>query len=175
MTVDTRPLRRTMSGLTLIELITSVTILGLIVGPLIAAMTFFISNGKEANEYFGDDASIRSMISMFSTDVQSAEILTVPDASPCGPSSSALVTMQWTDGATIFRASWSTQTVGSVTELVRHRCTGTSLVSTIVAGDVLATPTVSCEPSCASASTVTITGEAPGGADFTITGTRRLS
>ncbi len=175
MTVNARARNRTMSGLTLMELITSVTILGLIIGPLIAAMTFFISNGQEANEYFGDDASIRSMISMFSTDVQSAESVTAPDSSPCGSSTSALVTMQWTDGATIFRSSWSTQSVGSATELVRHRCTGTSLVSTIVVGDVLTTPTVSCEPSCANASKVTIAGEAPGGAQFTITGTRRSS
>ncbi len=166
---------RTMSGLTLVELITSVTVLSLVIGPLIAAMTFFISHGEEANRGFGDDASIRAMISLFSTDVQSAERVTAPDSSPCGPSTPALATMRWTDGATIFRASWSTQNVGTAIELVRHRCTGTSLVSTIVTADVLTTPTVSCEPSCANASTVTITGEALGGADFAITGTRRSS
>lgn len=166
---------RNAAGLTLIELITSVTILGLIIGPLIAAMTFFVSHGKEANDHFSDDASIRSTISLFSTDVQSADLVTVPDPSPCGPAGPALITMRWTDGATVFRASWSTQTSGTTTELVRNRCTGTSLVSTIVVGDVQSAPTVTCAPSCTNASTVTITGTAPGGAQFTVTGKRRTS
>jgi hypothetical protein len=157
------------------ELITSVTILGLIIGPLIAAMTFFVDHGAVANEKFSDDASIRSMISVFSTDVQSAESVTLADPAPCGPANPALVTMKWTDGATIFRASWSTQASGTKTELVRHRCTGSSLVSTIVVGDVGSAPTITCQPACSNASTVTITGTASSGAEFTVSAKRRTS
>ena len=87
---------------------------------------------------FADDTSIRSVISLFTTDVESAETVTAPDPAPCGGSGSALATMTWTDDGTVFRASWSTQTSGSTTTLVRQRCTGTTLVSTLLVADVQA-------------------------------------
>jgi prepilin-type N-terminal cleavage/methylation domain-containing protein len=164
---------RPMNGFTLIELIVSVTVLGLIIGPLAASATFFLSHGQEASQRFADDNSIRSVLSVFTTDAQSAETVTVPDAAPCGSSSSALVTLTWTDDGTIFKASWSTLTSGSTTTLVRRRCTGTTLVSTLLIGDVQSAPTVSCTPSCASPSTITLTGTAANGAGFSIATKRR--
>jgi prepilin-type N-terminal cleavage/methylation domain-containing protein len=166
---------RSMHGFTLIELVISVTILGLILVPLAAASTFFITHGQDATGRFADDTSIRSVISLFTTDAQSAETVTAPDPAPCGSSASALVTLTWTDNGTIFRASWSTQTSGTTMTLVRQRCTGTSLVSTLLVADVQAPPTVTCTPSCANASVITMTGTAANGAGFTVAGTRRPS
>jgi prepilin-type N-terminal cleavage/methylation domain-containing protein len=164
------------SGFTLIELIVAVTVMGLIVGPLTAAAEFFITHGQAATGQFADDSSVRSVISLFDTDAQSAESVTVPDPAPCGSAASALVTMTWTDdNGTIYRASWSTQTSGTTMSLVRQRCTGTSLVSTLLVADVTAAPTVSCSPNCANASTVTMTGTAANGAGFTVTSRRRPS
>ena len=163
-------------GFTLVELVVAVTIMGLIVGPLTAAAQFFISHGQTATGQFADDSSVRSVISLFDTDAQSAESVTVPDPAPCGSAASALVTMSWTDDSgTIFRASWSTQTSGTTMSLVRQRCTGTTLVSTLLVADVTSAPTVSCSPSCANASTVTMTGTAANGAGFTVTSRRRPS
>ena len=164
-----------MQGFTLIEVVISVTVLGLIMGPLTMAATFFISHTQQTTGSFADDTSIRSANSLFTTDTQSAETVTVPDAAPCGSSNSALVTLTWTESGTIFRASWSTQTSGTTITLVRRRCTGTSLVSTLLVADVQAAPTVSCSPNCANASTVTMTGTATNGAGFTVSGTRRPS
>jgi prepilin-type N-terminal cleavage/methylation domain-containing protein len=166
---------RGMHGFTLVELIVSVTVLGLIIGPLTATATFYLSHAKGTTGVFADDTSVRAAITLFTTDAQSAETVTAPDASPCGTSSSALVTMMWTDGGTIFRSSWSTQTSGSTITLVRQRCTGTSLVSTLLVADVQAAPTVSCAPSCASPSTITMTGTAANGAGFTVSAKRRSS
>jgi hypothetical protein len=153
-----------------------VTVVGLIIGPLTAAAEFFISHGTSATGQFADDTSVRSVISLFATDAQSAESVTAPDPAPCGSASNALVTMTWTDdGGTIFRASWSTQTSGTTISLVRQRCTGTTLVSTLLVADVTAAPTVSCTPNCANASTVTMTGTAANGARFTVSAKRRPS
>lgn len=163
-----------MDGFTLIELIVAVTILGLILVPLTASAVFFISHGQDATGHFADDASIRSVVSLFTTDAESAETVTVPDSAACG-SGTALATLTWTDDGTIFRASWSTQTSGGTTSLVRKRCTGTSLVSTLLVADVQSAPTVSCAPSCANASTITMTGTAANGAGFTVSAMRRPS
>ena len=151
----------------------AVTVLGLIMGSLTSASIFFLQHGQDASLRFADDTSIRSVDSLFTTDAQSAETVAVPDPAPCGSSSSALATLTWTDDGTIFKASWSTQTSGSTTTLVRRRCTGTTLVSTLLVADVQAAPTVSCAPSCANASTITMTGTAASGAGFTVSATRR--
>jgi prepilin-type N-terminal cleavage/methylation domain-containing protein len=169
------PRAKSMDGFTLVELVIAVTILALIMVPLTAAATFFITHGQDATGRFADDASIRSVISLFTTDGESAETVTAPDPAPCGSGSTALVTLTWTDDGTIFRASWSTQTSGSTITLVRQRCTGTSLVSTLLVADVQAAPTVTCAPSCANASTITMTGTAANGAGFTVSAKRRPS
>jgi prepilin-type N-terminal cleavage/methylation domain-containing protein len=164
-----------MDGFSLIELVIAVTVMGLIMGSLTSASIFFLQHGQDASARFSDDTSIRAVNSLFTTDAQSAEVLTVPDPTPCGSASSALATLTWTDDGTIYKASWSTQTSGSTTTLVRRRCTGTTLVSTLLVADVEAAPTVSCTPSCASASTVTITGRAAGGAEFSVSAKRRTA
>jgi prepilin-type N-terminal cleavage/methylation domain-containing protein len=165
------PGAKSMDGFTLVELVIAVTILALIMVPLTAAATFFITHGQATTGSFADDASIRSVISLFTTDGESAETVTAPDPAPCGSGSAALVTFTWTDDGTIFRASWSTQTSGSTISLVRQRCTGTSLVSTLLVADVQAAPTVSC----ANASTITMIGTAANGAGFTVSAKRRPS
>ena len=164
---------RAMHGFTLVELIISVTVLGMIIGPLTAAAAFFMSHGQDASQRFADDTSIRSVVSMFTTDAQSAETVTVPDPSPCGVATAAIATLAWTDGGTVFRASWSTQTSGSTITLVRRRCTGTTLVSTLLVADVQAAPTVTCAPNCANATTITLTGAGASGAGFSVVAKRR--
>jgi type II secretory pathway pseudopilin PulG len=167
---------RSAGGFTLVELVVSVTVMALIVGPLTAAAQFFIAHGQTATGQFADDTSVRSLISLFATDAQSAESVTAPDPAPCGSAGNALVTMTWTDdGGTIFRASWSTQTSGTTTSLVRQRCTGTTLVSTVLVADVAAAPTVTCTPNCANASSVTMIGTAANGEGFTVSSKRRPS
>ena len=72
--VSVRRRARGASGFTLVELLVAVTVMGMIVGPLTAAAEFFISHGQTATGQFADDTSVRSVISLFDTDAQSAEI-----------------------------------------------------------------------------------------------------
>ena len=166
---------RLMGGFTLIELVVAVTILGMIIGPLTMATTFYMSRGPQLTGTFADDTSIRAVISLFTTDAQSADTVTVPDPSPCGSAGPAIVTLTWTEDGTIYRSSWSTQASGSTTTLVRQRCTGTSLVSTLLVADVQSAPTVTCTPNCANPTMVTMTGVAANGAGFSVDADRRSS
>ena len=163
------------AGLTLVELVISIAIMGMIIGPLTGAAIFFLSQGQRGSNGTSDDTSVRAVVSTFTTDVQSAESVTAPDPAPCGSSSAALVTLTWSDNGTIFRASWSAESSGSVLTLVRRRCTGTSLVATALVADVQATPTVTCVPNCANATSLELEGVAANGEGFSVSAGRRPS
>jgi len=164
------------AGLTLVELVISIAIMGMIIGPLTGAAIFFLSQGQRGSSATSDDTSVRAVVSTFTTDVQSAETVTVPDPAPCGSSNPALATLTWSDNnGTIFRASWFAETVASQRTLVRRRCTGTSLVATAQVADVQGTPTVTCVPSCANAATLELAGVVANGEQFSVSAARRPS
>ena len=67
------------TGFTLVELIVSVTMLGLIIGPFTRGRHVLHVARADTTGVFADDTSIRSVISLFTTDAQSAETVTAPD------------------------------------------------------------------------------------------------
>jgi len=164
---------RPQHGFTLVEVLTAVTVLGLVLGPLTTAAVLFLQHGADATNSFADDGTMRAATAMFVADAQSAGTVSAPDASPCGDSGPALWTIAWDDGGTSYRASWFAEAVAGSTALVRRRCTGTELVSTIVLGDVAAAPAVACVPACAAPAVLTMSGTTARGAPFTITARRR--
>ncbi len=161
-------------GFTLIELVVSIAILGLIVGPLTGAVVLFFGQSQQTASAFTGNTSVRTIVSAFTTDAASAETVTVPDAAPCG-TTSALVTMAWTESGTAYRVSWATKQDGDKIELVRNRCTGTSGISNVVVADVTGTPVVACTPSCANPATISMTGTTASGHDFAVSAKRRTS
>ncbi len=168
--------REVARGVTLIEVLTSVTVLGLIMGPLTSSAVFYVDHGREASAHFADDSTVRAVTALFVADGQSADSVVVPDAAPCaGNGAAALATISWDDDGVVFRASWFADASEAVTSLVRRRCTGTSLVSTIVIGDIAAPPVVSCAPTCGAPTSLTISGTTADGSTFAVTAQRRSS
>jgi prepilin-type N-terminal cleavage/methylation domain-containing protein len=160
-------------GFTLIEMVTAVTVLALVLAPLVSAAVFYIQHAQVVGAYFADDGTVRAATALFVTDGQSAETVTAPDPSPCGAPDPALGTITWDDAGTVFRASWFATTSGSVTTLIRRRCTGTSLVSSVVLGDIGPGAAMRCTPDCAAPTTLELSGTTQFGSAFTITARRR--
>jgi prepilin-type N-terminal cleavage/methylation domain-containing protein len=161
-------------GFTLIELVVSIAILGLIVGPLTGAVVLFFSQSQQTASAFTGNTSVRTIVSAFTTDAASAETVTAPDTAPCG-TTDALVTMAWTENGTAYRVSWSAKEEGATTELVRSRCTGTSGISNVAVADITGTPVVTCTPDCANAATIAMTGTTASGDEFAVSAKRRTS
>ena len=170
-----RAVHDTERGMTLIEVVISVTVLGLVMGPLSAAMLFFMAHGQDANEQYADNSGARSAVSGFAADVQSTEIVTAPDSKPCGAKSEALATLEWNSGGVRYRASWSADGAAAELVLVRRLCSGSSVMSTLLVSELGAVPKVTCSPSCATATSVTLVGAARNGTPFAITAVRRSS
>ena len=162
-------------GMTLIEVVISVTVLGLVMGPLSAAMLFFMAHGQDANEQYADNSGARSAIAAFAADVQSTETVTAPDSKPCGAEDDSLATLEWNSGGVRYRASWSADGTDAELVLVRRLCSGSSVMSTLLISELSAVPAVTCSPSCATATSVTLVGTARNGAPFAITAARRSS
>ena len=167
--------RRNDHGLTLVELMVSITISALIMGVLASAAVTFFQHSSDNNNNYDDQSSVQSLQAFFTADAQSATSVVLNDPAPCGSSTTAITTFSWADAGTTATASWTVEQSANLRTLVRRRCTnGTVVERTDVAG-VTGTPTVTCSPSCASFTTVTIGGTAQHGATFGVTGTRRTS
>ncbi|HEY1737940.1 MAG TPA: prepilin-type N-terminal cleavage/methylation domain-containing protein [Acidimicrobiia bacterium] len=168
--------RRPERGFTLVELVTAVTVLGIVIGPLASAAFMVLQHGGDATASFADDSTVRSATALFVGDAQTADAVTVPDPAPCGSTETALASTSWDDAGTVYRASWFADPgPGNTTALVRRRCTGTTLVSTVVLGDVAGPPVVSCSPTCAAPALLTLAGTTASGSVFTITAHPRSS
>jgi prepilin-type N-terminal cleavage/methylation domain-containing protein len=137
-------------GMTLMELIVSMTIMGLVILPLTEATIFFLRHGQDATAAYQDDNGLRSVATYFDRDGQSATAITLNDASPCGgsPGEVAVATFGWTSGATAMTASWFTEASGSTTQFVRRRCSSGTVDETNTLAPVQGTPTVTCTPNC---------------------------
>ncbi|HEY3834472.1 MAG TPA: prepilin-type N-terminal cleavage/methylation domain-containing protein [Acidimicrobiia bacterium] len=168
--------RRSERGFTLVELVTAVTVLALVMGPLATAVFLVLQHGGEATASFADDSTVRSATALFVGDAQTADAVALADPTPCGGTGGALVTTSWDDAGTVYRASWFAEPgPGNTNVLVRRRCTGTTLVSTVVLGDVASAPVVSCAPTCATPDVLTLSGTTASGSAFTITAHPRAS
>ncbi len=166
--------RRDERGLTLPEMLISIVILGLIIGPLSAAMIFFLENGETAHRVFRDDTTSRLAAAYFTADVQSASTIVTTTSGQCG-TGTPIATMARTEGSTAFSSSWYSVSGETGQSLLRRQCEGSKVVAESQLG-LLASgvPTVTCEPSCDSPGTVTLTVAAADGFSFTIHASPRI-
>lgn len=161
-------------GVTLPEMLVSIVILGLIVGPLSAAMIFFLQNGETANQIFSDNNTARLAAAYFTADVQSANAVVTTTAGQCG-TGTPIVTMSWTENTSAFASSWYSVTSGPSQSLVRKHCSGgTEVVANELGLLTASVPTVSCSPSCATPGTVTLRVSGADGFVFTINASPRV-
>lgn len=161
-------------GVTLPELLISIVILGLIIGPLSAAMIFFLQNGETSNQIFRDDNTARLAASYFTADVQSANTVVTTTAGQCG-AGTPVVTLRWNEDAVQYASSWYSTAATGGQSLVRRLCRDGTQVAASELGLLTASiPTVVCTPSCASAGTVTLRVSGNDGFVFTVNAAPRV-
>src|SRR5262249_48884375 len=149
---------RGQAGLTLIELMVSVTISALIMGVLASAAIMFFQHSQDNNNSYDDQSAIQNVSQLFPGDAQSATALTLIDATPCGSSNTAIVTFSWADAGNATTASWTVEQLSGVNTLVRRECTNGTVTQRIDVGGVTGTPTITCTPNCGAFTSITIAG-----------------
>lgn len=184
--IASRPSRRE-HGFTLVELLVSVTILGLIIGSITATFTVLSRTAGSTQARFTQSRGLKFADGYWVPDVASSE--SVNPTVRCGSVGTALVTFKWTDivDPSIVRvATWSNATSGSDTNLVRSVCTLAALNSpstTTIAPQIDASATqVSCVTAgvggaCATDSApgqVNLTLATSDGRTFQLLGTRKV-
>jgi prepilin-type N-terminal cleavage/methylation domain-containing protein len=87
----------TESGMTLVELLIAVAILGIIIAPLIGATIVSLNIGQSATQRVTDTSGAQLTSSWFVSDVEgSDQVITPPAAMKCG-GANTLVELGWTD------------------------------------------------------------------------------
>jgi prepilin-type N-terminal cleavage/methylation domain-containing protein len=162
-------------GVTLPEMLISIVILALIIGPLSAAMMFFLQHGETSTQIFSDDNTARLAATFFTADVQSATSVVTTTSGQCG-SGTPIVTLSWSEDAVAHAASWYSRATAGGADLVRRQCEDGTLIATNELGLLTAsTPTVTCTPSCKAPGTVTLRVDGADGFVFTVNASPRVT
>jgi prepilin-type N-terminal cleavage/methylation domain-containing protein len=174
----TRSAVRDDRGLTLVELIVAIAILGIIVVPLGAAAIGFLRHSDGVGRRMAESHDVQIAAAYFARDVQSVgirdwtahpyplqqsiELGVAANAGlyPCGAGTEAtLVRLAWDDPDTapqVTRVAYVVSTVGTERRLRRLLCVGsaTPISDIVLAHHVDGTPSVACSTSCTAAPAV---------------------
>lgn len=174
-------------GFTLVELLIAVSILGVVISAVAAAMVVGLKTTDDTTTRLSESHDTQISTAYFGGDAQSADNVTGNVADSCaGAGSTALVRFNWSDpvNTTTNLAKTVVYVIvpnGSGRELHRRYCEGTTgtVVSEVVVAHNLhpsTAPTVTCLPSCpGKPDSVTITVTEATAYTYTLTGTRRTS
>lgn len=181
-------MKRRDSGVTLVELLVVVALMGILVPPLVGALAVGWQTTDDTVGRLSDNRNRALSASLFTNDVQTAEAVdTASGDTTCLVAGDTLVVrFRWTETpasgpATNRVSSWVV--VGGPDPTVQRRfcATGTTVTSTVVvAHGVAGTPTVTCRDAggsavaCAAAVIVDL-GLADSSGSFAATGRRRTS
>lgn len=158
--------RRDERGLTLIEMLVTIAILGIIILPLSNALIGVIRNTDDTTRRLSESHDAQIMVAYFAQDVQSAGVRNwsadgfplkqsifrdvAYDSSPypCGAAGTpkAVVKFAWDNPAAtdVIRVSYVVMTVGAERQLHRIRCTASSTSDTVLAHNVDGDPVLGC-------------------------------
>ncbi|WP_344610871.1 prepilin-type N-terminal cleavage/methylation domain-containing protein [Dactylosporangium salmoneum] len=158
--------RRDERGLTLVEVLVAIVILGIIIVPLGNALIGFIRNTDDTTRRLSESHDAQIMVAYFAQDVQSVGVRDwtadgfplkqsiFPDVAyngspyPCGAADTpkAVVRFAWDDLGTAYvnRVSYVVRTVGAERQLHRIMCTKSSTSDTVLAHNVDGDPVLSC-------------------------------
>jgi hypothetical protein len=139
--------------MTLIELIISIAVLGILVGPISAMILLgFVSSDGTSNR-IADSVSAQVVSSYLVTDVQSADLVQ-PGVSACAGSGTPFLHLQWNDpktgGVTDVAYYWTAGNLPDQRQLLRASCGATSSAPALIVQDFDPSPLVSsitCHPS----------------------------
>ena len=169
------------AGLTLIELMIAVVLLGIIFVPLTEAMTTGLITTTEAQQRLAASRSPMFANAFFADDAQSAAIdgITTGGSPVCG-SGTNVVSFSWTENGTPYSASYILQTSGGLRQLVRNYCSngGGAQPATLAISLGSPDPFVLCLPGRGAASkprTIVLTARKPNGDVWQLQGTRRAT
>ena len=200
-----RTFRRGDAGFTLIELVISIAIMGVITLPLANLVLSYFQNTVTTQDrvsvshdeqiaaaYFSNDVASLGQHNSDGTTKQSVWTPTATGAPiTCGSGISPFLALAWDDyssaGAlTTSEAVYGTRSQGGALQLVRLHCSNSSSTpdsTAVLADNLAATPTVSCDVACTNASplpsvvTMTLSLQVPGHTatanTVTLTGQRR--
>ncbi len=166
------PRLRDSRGFTLVELLVTITIMGVIIGPLAGALVVYLRNTQSIGQRLGESHDAQIVNAYFGQDVQSIGVrdwvtspfalkqsveLDAPAAGglyPCGAAGTpnAVVRLAWDDpnsatGHQLVVVSYVVQTVGAERQLRRITCVGaTAPVILVLAHDLDPTPAGPASP-----------------------------
>jgi prepilin-type N-terminal cleavage/methylation domain-containing protein len=186
--VKPRPVRSE-QGFSLVELVISMTILGIMSAVLATTFTVMARTTNETQARFTQSRGAKFAGVYWNPDVASSDIVN-PAGTRCGTAGTPLVTFRWVDDrvAQPWVVTWATTANGNSASVVRFLCAANALASpsrttTIAPGiDALAT-TVTCDTGTGLApcgtdsrpSRVLLTIETGDGRTLRVDGTRRVS
>jgi Tfp pilus assembly protein PilE len=174
------------TGVTLIELLISVILLGIIIVPLTGAFIDGINSTTASQKRLSEARSPMFSNAYFAEDAQSADTITRASDSTtptCG-SGTNVISFAWNEAGTPYSVSYVLGTNATNTVLKRNYCKPSGS-STIVVAPVLGGNGACGQPACADYAldatnhprTVSLTATTPNGENsfFTLTGTRRAT
>jgi prepilin-type N-terminal cleavage/methylation domain-containing protein len=141
--------RRGEEGMTLIELIISISLLGILVGPILSFIVVgFLSSDGSTNKV-ADSVSAQLVSTYLVTDIQSADVVR-PLEGACGAAGTALLHLSWNiPGSTAINDVVYFSAVGPSgrTELRRETCGAGGSSSTLLMQDLADSGmTTTCQP-----------------------------
>lgn len=157
-------------GYTLIELLLSVMLMGVIVAAISGALVVMFTATAETTDRLSESPDLQIAAAYFGSDGQSATAL---NSQHCGPATATrAISFSWTDpgsdpatptGDTGRKVSYVVEAVGTQKQLVRYSCvvpaTGAESVDRTIVVNYLrptTSPTAACSPSPCGATTTSI-------------------
>lgn len=152
------------AGMTLVEMMIAVSLLGVVIAPISAAFFLGFLETNSTRDRIADSSSAQLVSSFFLPDVQSAQSVAL-GGSTCAPMGTVQLQMQWVDpktnDATVVSYLDVTNASGQH-ELHRATCLNGGPANTTLLVQHLASSgfTAACTPSCAAPATVKATVKA---------------
>lgn len=173
-------LKRDDRGVTLIEVLVSIVILGIIIAPLSAGLIAFLRNTDDTTARLSESHDMQISAAYFAKDVQAIGVRDWTTAPyrlqqsialgaaagsafyPCGAGGTpaAIVSFAWDDPTSalgvpaVIRVSYVVTTVGGERQLHRVSCGSTASIVVLVHNLDATAPTVTCSTACTSAPAV---------------------
>jgi hypothetical protein len=119
------------SGVTLIEIVIAVGLLGVVIGPVMVGMMFGLAHSNGTRDRVADSSSAQLLSTYLPGDIQSAATVATSDAGDCeGPVTAGdevKLRLAWSDPASAAATTtvlYFTRQEGSLLALYRARCAG---------------------------------------------------
>lgn len=164
-------------GFTLIEVVVTVGILGVIVSSVAASIFVGLKTTQESNARLTESTGVSFASAYVVPDVASAAAVTVADLTGCATSGTPVVRFDWVDSNGPQIAAYAFRLVGGEQALVRQFCVNGASTGefAVVRGLSNTAPAVVCSPSCAAAASVTMTLVFASGRSVELSASRRTT